>query len=132
MTDTSTFPNYQDQPTGAIPVYLVSAGAAVGAGNPIPTQASGPISYSAPAAPVSVTTSSTLILTAGAYTKFLTLCTTPATVGNVWLNLAGGTAVSGTGMYIPASGGCVTIPPPTAAIYGISDSGTATVTVQGG
>lgn len=92
----------------------------------------GTISYAPPAAPVSVTTSSTLILAAGVYSKFLALCTTPPTVVNVWLNLAGTQAILGAGIYIPASGGCVVIPPPTAAIYGISSSGTATVTVQGG
>lgn len=100
-------------------------------GSPEPvTQA--PITYAAPLALVSVSTSSTLILAAATYTKALTLCSTPTTVGNVWLNFAGAAAVSGTGIYIPANGGCVSVAPPTAAVYGISDSGTASVTGQGG
>jgi len=89
------------------------------------------LSYAAPATPVSVTTSSTLILAAGTYTHTLTLCTTSASAGNVWLNLSGAAAVVSTGMFIPATLGCITIAPPTGAIYGISDSGTDTVTIQG-
>src|SRR5208283_5364220 len=51
------------------------------------------ISYASPLTSVSVTTSSTSILAAATYTHFLTLCTTIASNGNVWLNLNGGTAV---------------------------------------
>jgi len=106
-------------------------------GIPVPVSISGgsgsqAISYASPTTPASVTTSSTLILAAATYTHSLTLCTTIASAGNVWLQLNGGTAVVSTGMYIPANGGCVNITPPTAAIYGISDSGTSTVTIQGG
>ena len=106
-------------------------GSAVSASNPVPTYSS-PLSYASPGANVSVLTSSTQITNAAAYTHTLTLCTTIATTGNVWLNLNGGAAVLSTGVYIPANGGCLTMPAPTAAVFGISDSGTAIVTVQGG
>ena len=114
----------------------VVGGSVISNSNPVPvnvitgggTQA---VTYAAPATPVSVTTSSTLILAAGTYTHTLTLCTTSASAGNVWLNLSGAAAVLSTGMFIPAVLGCITIAPPTGAIYGISDSGTDTVTIQG-
>jgi len=115
----------------------VLGGTVVSNTNPMPvtvisgrgTQA---IAYAAPGSTVSVTTASTSVLGAAAYTHTLTLCTEPADAGNVWLNLSGGAAVVNTGFYVPSAGGCVTIAPPTAAITGISDSGTSHLTVQGG
>lgn len=90
------------------------------------------MSYASPLANVSVPTSSTQILAAGTYTKYLTLCTATSGGGNVWLNLNGGAAVSGRGMYIPKNGCLTNIYPPTAAIFGISDAMTSTVSIQGG
>jgi hypothetical protein len=106
-------------------------------GVPIPVSISGgsgsqAISYASPGTTVAVTTSSTAILGAAAYTHSLTLCTETTDSGNIYLNLNGGAAVVSSGMYIPALGGCVNILPPTAAIFGISDSGTSHVTIQGG
>jgi len=34
MADTASFPNYQDQPAGAIPVYIVSGGSPVAPNSP--------------------------------------------------------------------------------------------------
>ena len=141
LTDKTNSPSLFEAPAGGgLYTTLIdpTSGLAFGtSGNPIYTTASGSggstaITYAAPATPVSVTTASTLILAAAAYTHSLTLCTLPAATGNIWLNLAGGAAVASVGMYIPAAGGCVNISPPTAAVYGISDSGTVTVTIQGG
>ena len=96
----------------------------------VTTQA--PITYAAPGTTVAVSTASTSVISAGVYTKFFTVCTEQADVGNVWLNVSGGAAVVNSGIYVPAAGGCVSIPPPTAAVTGISDSGTSHLTIQGG
>jgi hypothetical protein len=106
-------------------------------GVPVPVSISGgsgsqAISYASPLATVTVTTASTAILAAATYSHSLTLCTETTDSGNIYLNLNGGAAVVSTGMYIPALGGCVNIVPPTAEIFGISDSGTSHVTIQGG
>lgn len=107
-------------------------GTAVGPSNPINvTQTPTALSYASPLATVTVTTASTSILAAATYTKSLTLCTQTTDAGNVWINLNGGAAIVSTGMYIPAAGGCINITPPTGAIFGISDSGTSHVTIQG-
>ena len=108
-------------------------GTTVGPSNPINvTSTPAPLAYASPLATVSVAITSTSILPAATYTHSLTLCTEIADVGNVWINLNGGAAVVSSGMYIPALGGCINIIPPTGAIFGISDSGTAHVTIQGG
>jgi hypothetical protein len=106
-------------------------------GVPVPVSISGgsgsqAISYASPLATVTVTTASTAILAAATYTHSLTLCTEPSDAGNVFLNLNGGAAVSLVGMFVPSGGGCVNMSPPTGAIYGISDSGTAHIMIQGG
>jgi len=92
------------------------------------------LSYASPTS-VSVPTSSTTILGSGTYTHFISLCTSPTSTGNVWLNLAGGAATTNVGISLAAGGGCEVwtgTNMPTAAITGISDSGTNTVTIQGG
>ena len=104
-----------------------------GSGNPV--NGAGKVAYASPLASVSVTTSSTQILGAGVYSRLI-LQTALSSTGNVCLNLAGGTAVAGQGICIAAGGGSVTfgnssLPMPTGAIYGISDSGTTSVAIQG-
>jgi len=117
--------------TSSFPCSVTVTGGSGGGGTAV-TTTQAPITYATPGSTVAVATSSTAVISAGTYTKFFTVCTEQADVGNVWLNVSGGAAVVNTGIYVPAAGGCVSIPPPTAAVTGISDSGTSHLTIQGG
>jgi len=87
----------------------------------------------------SVGTTSGILITAGTYTRSLTICTLPTSTTNVWLNPRGATAIVSTGFPVFAGGGCVNFssaggaPIPSANITAITDAGTAqTVTLAGG
>lgn len=108
-------------------------------GNLIPTVA---IVYAAASAPSftytgntngSVGTTSTTLVAAGTYTSVLQIMTLPSSTANIWLNVSGGTAVVGKGLFVPFGGGSVNfgtaaLPMPTGAINAITD-GTSTVSV---
>jgi hypothetical protein len=96
------------------------------------------LSYSLSGA-LSVGTTSGQLVAAGALGRTLQVCTLPASTTNVWLNPAGGAAVVGQGVRVPAGGtGCPTfgtgnLPMPTGQINAITDSGSAqNVTLVGG
>ena len=86
----------------------------------------------------SVATSSGSLISAGAYSNFVEVCTLPASTSNVWLNPTGGTAAASAGLPVFAGGGCTTFgtpdqPLPTGAITAITDGTSAqTVTIVGG
>jgi hypothetical protein len=103
-----------------------------GGGGSVPT-----LAYSSSTSASVATTSGTLI-SAGAYTRSLQICTLPASTTNVWLNATGAAAVVGAGIPVYSAGGCTNfgseaLPIPTTAITAITDSASAqTVTITGG
>jgi hypothetical protein len=121
---------------GAVHVSGYSAGGVltpVDPSHPLPVSQSA-ATYAAPNSSVAVTTSSTSVVSAGAYTRILILQSAPGSTGNIYLNLAGGAAISGTGVCISAGMSLVfgpLFPMPTSAINAIADSGTITLLVQG-
>jgi hypothetical protein len=85
----------------------------------------------------SVGTTSGTLVTAGAYTTILEVCTLPGSIANVWLRPDGGTAAPNQGIPVFANGGCTSfgtpaLPIPTANINAMTDGGVAqTVTLAG-
>lgn len=90
------------------------------------------------AASATVGTSSATLITAGAYTRALQICTLRTSTTNVWLRADGTAVVAGTGIPVWAGGGCVSfggpgMPIPSALITAITDSGSPqVVTLAGG
>ena len=86
----------------------------------------------------SVAITSGTLVTAGAFTRALTIATLPASTTNVWLNPSGGAAAVGSGIMVAAGGGSVTfgtmaLPIPTGNITAITDAGTTqAVSLVGG
>jgi hypothetical protein len=112
-------------------------GAAVSPTNPMPIGVTpGTLAYTASTTGSAGTSSGTLI-TAAQY-HLVKICTLFSSTSNVWLGMTGGTAAVGSGLGIPAGGGCKTLgsadtPMPTSAITAITDGGSAqTVTIVGG
>jgi hypothetical protein len=95
-----------------------------------PVLAQTPQTYAASSA-ATVNTTSGLLFSAGAFQRFLQICTLPGSTGNVWLNLAGGTAVVSQGTIVYANGGCTTfsgggpLPVPKSQVNAITDGGSA-------
>ena len=99
MTDTSQFPNYQDQPLGAIPVYLVQAGSSVSGGNPLNTTGSGgggggvvgtsPISFQ------QTLTTSAVALATNTYAVGIVITSLSTNTGTVYVGASGVTTSTG-------------------------------------
>ena len=131
-------------PIGVVQMCVTTAGADIGVGIGVPCGTHGttaasagssgstiPSAYTSNLGPISVGTTSTAVLAAGAATHTLTLYNN-GTTGNLWLNMTGGAAVVGAGMRIPAGSGYIWSSGVTAAINGISDAGTLSVSGSGG
>ena len=126
--------------------WCSSTGTPAGPWSPCPTGGSTPgtpsyvinppIAYANPANVTLTPNTAAQIVAAGAYTKTVTICTAPSDTYNVWLSLNGNTVAVGSGIYVPSSGGCVSLIAPTGAIYGLIDSSDSatnvTVSYQGG
>lgn len=74
----------------------------------------------------SVGSGSAVLVASGTYSRTFTIQTEPGSSSNVWLNPAGGTAVSGTGCLVQAAGGAYTFgtdaaPLPNGNVTAISD-----------
>ena len=98
MTDTSQFPNYQDQPLGAIPVYLVQGGSSVSGGNPLNTTGTGGGGGVVSTSPISfqqTLTTSAAALTANAYTVGIVITSLSTNTGTVYVGASGVTTSTG-------------------------------------
>jgi hypothetical protein len=121
-----------------LPSQVVVSGVAVSAGNPLPSQQIiPPMAYSGPGS-ATVGTSSGTLISAGAYTRVVTIQTLPGSTGNIFLRCDGTSAVVSTGQCIFAGGGSYTFgtptsPMPTGNITAITDAGAPqTVLLSGG
>lgn len=104
----------------------------------LPQQLTVPALVYAASTSASVGTSSASLVSAGAYTRSLTISTLPASTTNVWLRPDGGAAAVGIGYMVAGGGGSVTfggpaLPMPTTAITAITDGpGVQVVALAGG
>ena len=127
----------QPQPESGSSVHLDYNGQPVSASNPLPiTGGSGgssntPSTYTSDFGPISVgTTTPVTIRAAGTHTLIFQV-RGPAG-SNLWLNLSGGTPVVGAGTFVPVGGQFQAPNGVTAAITGISDAGTLSVSGSAG
>ena len=101
------------------------------------TVGAAPLTYTSPTSGTAGTSSGVLI-TAGAFTRVVTVQTLPASTCNTWLQPSGAAAVVGTGALVAAGGGAYTFgtvaaPMPAGNITAITDCGSPqTVTLVGG
>jgi len=96
MTDTSQFPNYQDQPLGAIPVYLAQGGVSVGSGNPLQVStAGGGVVGTSPASFQQTMTTSGVALTSNTYAVGIVIKALSTNTGTVFIGGSGVTSSTG-------------------------------------
>lgn len=87
-----------------------------------------PLTYQNPA-PATVSTTSEVLVTAGQFSRSLTIATLPGSTTSVWLNPSGELAIVGSGHLVAADGGSFTFgsagtPIPTGPITAITDGDT--------
>jgi hypothetical protein len=121
-----------------MPGQIVVGGAGISTGNPLPSQAVVPPMAYAGAGSATVATTSGLLISAGSYTRVLTIQTLPGSTGNVFLRCDGSPAAVNSGQCVFAGGGSFSFgtpasPMPIGNITAITDAGAPqTVMLSGG